>query len=308
MTVKGRTDIHHPSVILPEDYTEVAIWTMNIQGLGDAEFIRREREIVREHMARTGGTYAHVETTGNCQICGNVQAIYLVLFYHAKSNTYVRVGMDCAAKLGMSGNEGKWNLFRKNVRDAREAQAGKRKALAILEDAGLGNAWDIFTTEVKFDSNACMLCSGVCRNQYHNVEPWEEHTIRDIVVKLVKYGSISEKQTAFIRSLLQKIQNRPIIAAQRAAEREAATPCPKGRVRITGTVVGTKVVEDRFNRYSGEKTNILVKSDSGFVVYGSRFNNVTKGDKVDFTATVTPSEKDMKFGFFKRPFSTLEGK
>lgn len=91
-----RTDIHTPSQIIPSDYNEIAVWTMNIHGIGDAQFLLQERETIRRHMASTGGTYAHVDTTGSCQVCGNVQAIYLVLFYHEKSNTYIRVGMDCA--------------------------------------------------------------------------------------------------------------------------------------------------------------------------------------------------------------------
>ena len=40
--------------------------------------------------------------------------------------------------------------------------------------------------------------------------------------------------------------------------------------------------------------------DTGFKIWGNRFNNVEKGDLVSFTASVTPSDKDPKFGFFKR--------
>lgn len=155
MKTKQRTDVHRPGVIVPSEYDYVAVWTMNIQGLGDCEFIRREREICKAHMARTGGTYAHVETSGSCQCCGNVQAIFLVLFYHAKSNTYIRVGIDCSEKLGMSGDSGAMNLFKKNVANAREAQAGKRKAQAILADAGLTATWEIFTAEYPNHSEGC---------------------------------------------------------------------------------------------------------------------------------------------------------
>jgi len=57
--MKERNDIHRPSEIIPSDYQYVAVWTMNIQGMGDAEFIRREREIVKAHMERTGGKLVH---------------------------------------------------------------------------------------------------------------------------------------------------------------------------------------------------------------------------------------------------------
>src|SRR5882762_11215830 len=116
-----RTDIHRPSEIIPSDYEYVAVWTMNIQGFGDAQFMIQEREACKRHMERTGGKYSAHEQGGACDVCGNFLAIYLVLFYHAKSNTYIRVGVNCATKLEMSGDFAKMNLFKKNLRDAREA-------------------------------------------------------------------------------------------------------------------------------------------------------------------------------------------
>lgn len=325
-----RNDIHTPSQIIPEDYQYVAVWTMNIQGIGQAEFILRERAIIKAHMARTGGEYAVVNTTGSCQVCGNVQAIYLSLHYHAKSNTYVRVGFDCEAKLGMSSES--HNLFRRNVQNAREAQAGKRKAIAILGDAGLSAAWDIFTEAYPkheegcqgFDATPhCTLCDGVCQNSRHTgtdcvcnlnarckaFDQYEERIIREIVKKLVTYGNISEKQVQFISSLLHRIEQRPIIEAQRQAEKDAAGPVPVGRVTMRGVVVGTKEVEQqvfgysRYNRGGGYETvtKLIIKLENGSKVYGSRFNNVTKGDSVFFTASVEASKDDPKFGFYKRP-------
>jgi len=316
--MSNRTDVHTPSRIVPSDYREVAVWTMNIQGLGDAEFMLRERETVRRDMEHTKGEYAHVDTTGSCQVCGNVQAIYLVLFHHAPSNTYVRVGMDCAAKLGMSGDAGKWNLFRRNVQTAREAQAGKRKAIALLGDAGLSAAWDVYTAPMCAHLDGCKAAG---RNQFgddNGVENactcdfearwkirnyYEELTITDIVGKLVKYGSISEAQTNFVRRLLAKIEQRPIVEAQRAAEKEAAGPVPSGRVELHGKVVGTKEVENRWG-YQGDsdtRTMLIIQLDNGSKVYGSRFAGLNRGDEVSFKATVTPSQNDPKFGFYKRP-------
>jgi len=52
---------------------------------------------------------------------------------------------------------------------------------------------------------------------------------------------------------------------------------------------------------------MTVKDNNGFVVWGSipsidgRVANCAKGDTITFSATVTPSDKDPKFGFFKRP-------
>lgn len=280
-----RTDVHSPSNIIPSDYEYVAVWTMNIQGIGDSLFMLRERELVHAHMERTNGTYAHVETSGSCQVCGNVQAIFLALFHHAKTNTYVRVGFDCTRKLEMSGDFAAFNQFRRNVSDAREAQAGKRKAIAILGDLSLLEAWEIYTAET-------------VSNQY------EERTITDIIGKLVKYGNISEKASAFVKSLLNRIADRPLIEAQRQAEKDAALPVPTGRVELIGEVVGMKTVECQAYSYYGptEQTKLIIRLENGSKVYGNRFANLERGDKVHFVATVEASKDDTKFGFYKRPF------
>jgi hypothetical protein len=317
-----RTDIHRPSQIIPSDYNYIAICAMNIQGIGDCEFILRERETIRRHMDKTGGTYAHVETSGSCQVCGNVQAIYLALFYHEASNSYLRVGFDCTQKLEMSGDFAAFNMFRKNVQNAREAQAGKRKAIAILGDLGLAEAWDIFTADWPLHSDDCAskshtpdctICDGsgqhereLCtcdvdsRRKLYNSFP--ESTIRDIVGKLVKYGSVSPKQTDFIGKLLKQIADRPIVEAQRQAEADAAGPVPTGRVQMTGTVLSVKQVEGRAFSYhdDGVRTKLLIKLENGSKVYGNRFANIDKGDNVTFTATVEASKTDAKFGFYKR--------
>ncbi|MCH7700409.1 MAG: hypothetical protein IID37_01860, partial [Planctomycetes bacterium] len=94
-----------------------------------------------------------------------------------------------------------------------------------------------------------------------------EHTIWDIVGKLIKYGSISDKQTAFLRSLLDQIAKRPELEAKRKAQHDAAAPCPSGRVRITGVILSTREVESDYgySRYSGPVTytKMLVLDDSG---------------------------------------------
>lgn len=311
-----RNDIHRPSAIVPKDYEFVSFdYCGPNMNFGDANFILIQRQIFREHMIRTGGKYAKHENNGSCHICGAV-AFYLVRWYHAGSNSYIETGEDCARKLDMSF-DGDMNLFRHQVADAREAHSGKRKAIATLADAGLSRAWEVY--EASAPEHAAD-CKAFGRNQYGDdngidnpctcdfdvrwktyVGAFEERTIKDIVGKLVKYGSISEKQAAFIRTLIAKIDRRPIIEAQRAAEHEAAAPCPTSRVRITGVVVGKKIVEDLYNRFSGERTCIIVKDNSGFKVYGSQFSRVQPGETVDFIATVKPSDKDNKFGFFKRP-------
>jgi hypothetical protein len=283
-----RTDEHRPSVIKAEDYTFVAFENVNIVGFADVAVVQYNHELIREHFALTGGTYANHEHGGNCGICG-ASAIWTVLFYHKPSNTYIRTGRDCADKLDLGYSDGLFNQFHKDVTRGLEFQAGKRKAEAILVEAGLSRSWSIYLAELSAAQSAAQ--SG----------PYEERVTADIVGKLRQYGSISDKAKSYLAVLLTKIDGRAAKLAQQAIDKEAAAPCPSGRVMISGKVVSLKTEDDPFSRYGGVRTKVLVVADSGFKVWGSRFENVEVGQQVMFVATVEVSKNDPKFGFFKRP-------
>lgn len=272
-----RTDIHRPSVINGEEYQWVSFDYYGGSDLGALLCVEAERERFRAHMASSGAKFSGHEHGGICHICGCGNIAYACIFYHEKSNSYIITGQDCAEKLDMSTGDS--SAFRRGIKNHLEAIAGKKKAEAFLNAQGLSRAWQFYT-----DSQRAY--------------GWEENTITDIVYKLVRYGSISEKQTAFLKTLLAKIDNRAVIEAERKRQYDAATPCPTGRIRISGTVLALKVVTG----FRGmDTTKILIQADSGFKLWGSRFNNVEKGDSVSFVATIEPSSDDPKFGFFKRP-------
>lgn len=281
-----RTDCHCPSRLVPDDYEYVAQEVTKIEGLGDCIYIQEQRAIIRAHMARTGGTYSRHEHGGTCGVCGSVNAIYTVLFYHARTNSYVRTGQECAELIDRAAGMGLTRL-RAIVKDAREAQAGIKKAKALLADAGLSAAWDIYAVagEVKR----------------------EEGIIRDIVGRIVKWGNMSDAQRGFMGNLMRAIAERPAREAARLAEAEAAAPCPTGKVRIVGVVLSVREESSGFGYRPKTVFKMLVKADEGFKVWGSIPSGATwgKGDRVDFTATVTPKDGDPKFGFFKRP--TMNG-
>lgn len=278
-----RTDCHKPSSINPEDYEYVAQEFYprdHFEML--SPLVESERARIRAHMERTGGDYSRHEHGGNCMVCGNANAIYTVLFYHAKSNTYVRMGQDCAEKCDM-GDAGAFRAFKQGVDDFNMLQKGKRKAEAILRADGLERAWAIYNVESKLKYG----------------RPYAEEAIDDIVSKLIRYGSISDNATKLIRTLLEKIDGRAEAEAKRKMEKEAAAPCPSGRVKITGEIVSVKDVETDF----GTTTKIVVKTPDGWCCYGTMPAGlgVNMGDSVEFTATLAPSDKDPKFGFYKRP-------
>ena len=101
---------------------------------------------------------------------------------------------------------------------------------------------------------------------------------------------------------LQKYQQeqREVQRAERDAAHEAGENAPEGRVVITGTVLAFKRQESMY----GDVLKMLVQDDRGFRVWGSvplSLEDAERESRITFTATVTASDKDAKFGFFKRP-------
>jgi hypothetical protein len=275
-----RTDIHRPSAIQPEDYFFIAIiynddmaWSYNAGS----------REILRKHMQQTGGKFSSHAHGGTCHICG-AWAATVAYFWHKPSNCYIVTGQDCCEKL----DEGHASEFRA-VRDRRanweQFKAGKAKAEGTLRDLGLSQAWEIFSAEEAPEDR------------------YEEITIRDIVRRLVALGHITPAQENFLRGLVGRIEKRAEVAAQRAAEAEAASPVPvtDKRIQVTGEVVTLKEVEGNF----GTTVKMLVKSlDGGWKVWGTRPDSlmgVERGEVVTFMARIEVSKDDPKFGFFSRP-------
>ena len=298
-----RNDIHRPSVIEPLDYEYVGIEYDRVDDvIGGCMMLNEERKNIRAHMARTGGKYSNHEHGGNCHICG-AGCIYTALFYHPVTNTYIRTGFDCADKMHM-GDTVRFRAFRAAIMDARELTKGINKAKAVLADAGLTRAWEIY----KLDTDSLRALGAVrtitSDGQPHDVRTEELGKLTDIVERLVKWGSLSEKQLNFVGLLVKRIDNKVAYeaeqAAKKAAERAFAADCPTGKVVISGEILSTKVVDG----YYGSQTKMLVREDLGFKVWGTvpaAIGSAKKGDKVTFTATVKPSDDDSKFGFFSRP-------
>ena len=129
------------------------------------------------------------------------------------------------------------------------------------------------------------------------------------------YGKLTEKQCAVVREQIKGNTKRQAEwKAKQAAEAALAEPVPAGRHAITGVVLSTREERRSFGYDRSDWcTKILVKDDRGFKVWGTAAGNicslkaaqeedgVCKGDTVTFTATLTPSDDDPKFGFFKRP-------
>jgi hypothetical protein len=264
----ARLDIHRPAQIVPSDYEYVASDYLG-PGQGDLG-LSWEREAFANHMRKTGGRYSSHEHGGSCHICGAF-ALYIAKFYHAKTNSYIVTGFDCADKMAM-GNPLLFRSFKKRVK-AGMAQAkaealviaGKKKAQAQLADMGMSVAWDIYEAGID--------------------QRYEENTIRDIVVKLIRYGSISEAQIGLIKKLLAQIEERAV----RIAERIAANAASKHFGEIGKRIELDLVVEfvKHFDSVFGMITLTTMKDVDGnvFVHKGSGMG-LSKGDSVSIKATI----------------------
>ena len=131
--------------------------------------------------------------------------------------------------------------------------------------------------------------------------------------QLDEWGHLTEKQEAAVRKIMADRKEREAKrAAEREAERAAGADCPEGRIVLTGVIISTDLRENAF----GDTWKMLFKSDDGFKLWGTVADALfcwdeecrpqvlaenMPGKRVTFTATVTPSADDEKFGFFKRP-------
>lgn len=290
-----RKDIHRPSVIAPADYEFISyIYTgSSINCMERVAEVNHNREILKAHMNLTGGKYSQHEHGGNCFICGAVSNI-LVIFYHKKTNTYIKSGHICAEKMEMCYDDVSFNLFKQAVRRELGMVKGLTGAERELTSRGLDAAFEMYDA-LRNDHQM--------RQRLFDEGNKEEQIIIDIVEKLVKFGSLTDKQYDYLGKLLYTISHRAEIEAQRAAEREKIEDVPEGRLQIVGEILSVKVEEPDEAMYPGIK--MLVKSDAGgFKLWGTvpaAIVMAERGMKVQFTATVMRSNKDSKFGFFKRP-------
>ena len=171
--------------------------------------------------------------------------------------------------------------FTLNNNAAKNAANVIRPAQALLIEAGLAVAWEVYQTP------------DITGGQ-------EEATIRDMVWKLEQKGTLSDKQVNYLRILVERIARRYERAAQWAAESQDAAPVPTGRLTFTGEVLTVKEVYSQF----GPATKLLLKTADGWKAWGTcprALELPAKGDTVTLTATLEPSKDDAKFGFFSRP-------
>lgn len=281
-----RTDIHRPSAIRPEDYEFIAVFPHGVDG-PETGYARREAsEAFNRHMeCHPGAKFSGHEHGGFCMVCGNANALTYAVFYHADTNSYVRMGQDCATKMDM-GVENAFRAARTEAEALRKSTKGKLLAKAKLAEAGLDRAWDIYAATE--------------RTGYR----YEETTISDIVGKLVRYGSISDAQQGFIVKLLAKLDGRSAADAERAAKNAKSQ-----HVGVVGDrhrfVLCVRIVRswDSMMGYGMTYLHVCEDADGNVIIYKGSKELAARGETVTVDATVTEhgEREGVRQTIIKRP-------
>ena len=261
-----RTDIHRPSAIRPDDYEFVAMFFPEPNTPDAAYALSEARATFNRHMeCHPGARFSGHEHGGTCHVCG-AYARTTAIFYHSGSNSYVRMGQDCAAKVGM-GVDDAFRAARTEADALRKAKKGKLLAKATLAEAGLDRAWDIYAATERAAFR------------------YEETTISDIVGKLVRYGSISDAQQGFLAKLLAKLDTRAAADAERAAKAAASQ-----HVGVVGDrhrlVLRVRLVRSFESAYGIIWLHVCEDVDGNVVVYKGSKELALRGETVTVDATV----------------------
>lgn len=268
-----RNDAHRPSTINPAEYEHVCFL---YQGQHDGMLNAIEMRFYNAHRAKTNGVAANINI--GCDICG-AHFAYGAVYHHALTNEYIHVGWICAEKMNFSRNGSAFRSWKKRLQSDRKLIAGQAKAQAELEAKGLGRAFEIFKMEesARTPENA-----------------WAFNTTRDIVGKFVRYGSISEKQENFLKSLVAKFD--APAEPKKEIKKGEFVGTVKTRENFDVTVAYITGYESAYGYVTvyileDENGNSLVwKTSSGSLIVGeSEFRGsvyARKGDKLTIKATV----------------------
>ena len=300
-----RTDVHRPSAFNHDDYDFVCCGSYNLDPACPLKSIavREAEQFLRDYQARTGAKFSTHEHGGLCHVCG-ANFLDFAVFLHRPSGDLIRVGADCAAKISDGEPLAQFSIYRDKAAAARRRARGIKIGRERLEErcpaaAAILDARDEYEANTPRDRETGAPLDG---SRWIS-ETYEQATISDIVGRLYHKGSLSEAQWNFLDALCERQADHDRRAAERAAERESRPEIPSdvldGRVVVEGEIVALKEVETDF----GLATRILVKTDAGWVVWGTRpssIDDAERGDRVRFACRIAAGD-ERGFGFFSRP-------
>jgi hypothetical protein len=131
-------------------------------------------------------------------------------------------------------------------------------------------------------------------------------SVRD---KLLKYGSLSERQIAAVTRTYEYSENRQAATARREAERAelvaTGVKAPEGKALVIGEIVAVKSAKYGWG--------LTVKTVDGWAAWLRMPNGLAgddspaslRGKKIKFEATLTRSDRDDLFAFAKKPSNAV---
>ena len=127
--------------------------------------------------------------------------------------------------------------------------------------------------------------------------------VQDVMDRLIKYGKLSEGQIEAVIGAVERDAERAEREEVWATEAKLAADAPTGKVTVTGEIVSVKSQETMY----GSTLKMVVKTEAGWKLWVTVPSSIMGTDEkitgktVTLTATVTPSDRDSKFAFGKRP-------
>jgi hypothetical protein len=281
-----RTDVHAPSSpkFDPEAYAFSGVFD-NDSDWGD----HAARRQAVSALVDQGYSFGH-GGSNSCGHCG-AQIRYAALMVRADVKEFIFVGQDCLNNRFEELTKAEFQALRKTAKLNKDRATRKEKADAIFA----ANPW---LSEI----------------------PTYGGDFLDSLYERARDGKeLSERQIETGQVALQRAKEREVkFQAQAAADAvliAQGVQAPEGKVTVTGEVVSVKWHDNDF----GGALKMVVQSDEGWKVWvtvpkslqgtsalvsGGEWKfteDVSAGQRVEFTATLTRSDRDPLFAFGKRP-------
>lgn len=268
MSTMTRTDIHSPSNFDPSEYSYVGAFDAWRDYRLPPAAIEQENRLVSlltDH-GFEGGNWSE---RGTCDHCG--ARMRYVMVYRHESGQHIATGETCA--------DGRFELSDRAAYD--------RKALAGLAAAAREAAAREASILATLEANPGLAAALETPNDF----------VQDVARRFAQHGTLSERQ---ISAVLRAAARAAEVTAERDAE--VKVPAPSGRVTFSGVVVSRKFKD---SDYGGAfKLTVKVSTPEGvWLVWLTEPSSIEteRGDIVQMTATLTPSDNDSSFAFGKRP-------
>jgi hypothetical protein len=264
-------------------------------GLGTAPFTVEGMRVMK-YQACQG---APIQPGSSCDYCG--QGIMLVFAIRGADGRRFKVGCDCVLKTGDAGiiNTTKrlQTAHRRELAVARAERARESKRRTRADAARQRRQ------QTRTDACAFARKHGLTFTALRVALRGPKRAIaKDMLGKLVAFGTLSDAQLRFLKSLCVRL-----------------TPAPSGRVTFSGVIQSVQARDAGYRRVQYKMT---VTADAGFRVWCTAPQALwaqgrppgaagaglgwLSGRRITITATLEPSRDDPGFAFGKRPTLKLE--